>query len=238
MAGLSLTPLEHIVKDPMASLSTISTPRLIESRWPVVLTVIAVSVLISVLPNRIRVFPGWFTYSLAILLLLPMLVLAGSPKPRWLRVETIVTYIVFVVAGLGLVDQIRILLSTMVKHSTEVTGLQLLSSSISVWTTNVLLFSIVYWRTDRGGPEARANQTTQKPDWLFPQETVPEKVPSDWRPTFIDYLFLSFCTATAFSPAEAQPLTSRAMGLLMLESAISLITIIAVASRAINILGN
>ena len=126
----------------------------------------------------------------------------------------------------------------MVRRSGELTGLQLLSSSIAVWAANVLIFSIAYWRTDRGGPEARVNGVNRRPDWLFPQQGVPEDIPPDWRPTFIDYLFLSFCTATAFSPAEAQPLTSRAMLLLMLESVISLITVIAVAARAINILGS
>lgn len=63
-------------------------------------------------------------------------------------------------------------------------------------------------------------------------------VPLDWHPTFIDYAFLSYCTATECSPAEAQPLTSRAMLLLMPESTISLITVIAGVARAINILAS
>jgi hypothetical protein len=64
----------------------------------------------------------------------------------------------------------------MVRCSNELTGIQLLTSSIAVWATNVLIFSVVYWRTDRGGPEARANRASTKPDWLFPQEGVPEDV--------------------------------------------------------------
>lgn len=51
-------------------------------------------------------------------------------------------------------------------------------------------------------------------------------------------VFLSYCTATECSPAEAQPLTSRAMLLLMPESTISLITVIAGVARAINILAS
>ena len=77
-----------------------------------------------------------------------------------------------------------------------------------------------------------------KPDWLFPQTGAPEDAPPDWRPTVVDYLFLGFSTATAFSPTDALPLTSRAKMLMMLESTISLATIVIVASRAINILGN
>jgi hypothetical protein len=50
-------------------------------------------------------------------------------------------------------------------------------------------------------------------------------------------LFLAYSTATAFSPTDALPLTSRTKMLMMLESSISLSTLVVVASRAINILG-
>jgi len=73
---------------------------------------------------------------------------------------------------------------------------------------------------------------------LFPQQSAPEYVPPDWHPTFVDYLFLAFDTATAFSPTDALPLTSRANVLMMLQSTISLVTVIAVAAVAINILGS
>ena len=59
----------------------------------------------------------------------------------------------------------------------------------------------------------------------------------DWWPTYVDYLFLGFSTATAFSPTDALPLTPCAKLLMMLESSISLVTIIVVAARSINILG-
>ena len=211
----------------------------IESRWPVILAVAVVGTLLASLPNRVTLFPWWFSYPVAILLIVPMVALAFTPaKTRWMRIETIVTQLFFAIVGFGIVDQLTRLLSAMVRRSGELTGLQLLSSSIAVWAANVLIFSVAYWRSDRGGPEARANGVKRKADWLFPQQGVPADVPLDWHPTFIDYLFLSFCTATAFSPAEAQPLTARAMLLLMLESIISLITVIAIAARAINILGN
>ena len=99
----------------------------------------------------------------------------------------------------------------MVRHSGEVYRPPAPHFKHEVWATNVLIFSIVYQRSDRGGPEARANHTKARPDWLFPQQSVPGEGSQEWRPTFIDYLFLSFCTTTAFSPAEAQPLTPRAM---------------------------
>ena len=57
-----------------------------------------------------------------------------------------------------------------------------------------------------------------------------------WSPGFIDYLYVSFTNATAFSPTDTMPLTPRAKILMMVESAISLLTIALVAARAVNIL--
>lgn len=170
----------------------------IEPRWPVVVTIVAVAGLLTLLPGRIRVFPAWVPPLLALGLIVPMGALRlTTPKTRWLRIEGVVTVVFLVVTflvvtGFGMVDQLTQLLSSMVRRSSEITGVQLLTSHM----------------------------------------------PLNWRPTFIDYLFLAFCTATAFSPAEAQPLTARGMLLLMLESIVSLVTILAVAARAINILGS
>jgi hypothetical protein len=115
-----------------------------------------------------------------------------------------------------------------------------LSSSVSLWGLNVLTFSLLYWQMDRGGPLARiGGKPTQRPDWTFPQsQASEEEVPPGWRPTYPDYLFLSFSTATAFSTTDVAPLTTRAKMAMMLESLISLMTLALVASRAINILGS
>jgi hypothetical protein len=159
-------------------------------------------------------------------------------KARWLRVERAIMLLFVVVAGVGTLANLANLIGTMVRRSAEIGGVQLLTSSVAVWVTNVLTFSLLYWQIDRGGPESRANNAGTRPDWLFPQTGAPEDAPPDWRPTFVDYLFLGFSTATAFSPTDALPLTSRAKMLMMLESTISLVTIVIVASRAINILGS
>ncbi len=214
--------------------------RYFEPRWPVVLTILAVILLLGALPGRVRLLPVWLSYVAGIALLIPIgAVGLTAAKPWWLRVERSVTLIFFVVLGGGTLANLGHLIAVMVNRSAEIGGLQLLASSIAVWITNVLLFSLLYWQIDRGGPEARVNDASTRPDWLFPQEGAPAKdVPQDWQPTFIDYLYLSYSTATAFSTTDAMPLTARAKLLMMLESAISLMTVVIVASRAINILGN
>jgi hypothetical protein len=111
-----------------------------------------------------------------------------------------------------------------------------LTSSFSIWVTNVLTFSLLYWQVDSGGPSRIARGIARKPDWLFPQSSAPELASPDWRPLYIDYLSLAFNTATAFSPTDVLPLSRRAKALMMLESAISLLTLVLVAARAVNVI--
>ena len=208
-----------------------------EPRWPPASAILAVLILLAILPGRIRVMPVWFSYAVATVILVPMAAVRLAPvKAPWLRIER-TTIFLFVVTGTVLIIvALARLIGEITLHPNSTGGIPLLSSSIGIWVTNVLVFSLLYWQIDRGGPYARANRLNVRPDWLFPQVETPEAVAPDWRPFFLDYLFLGFCTATAFSATDALPLTRRAKMLMMMESAVSLVTIVIVAARAINIL--
>jgi hypothetical protein len=119
------------------------------------------------------------------------------------------------------------------------TGRALLVDAINIWITNVVIFALWYWFLDRGGPSSRGLVPAHKRDFLFTQQQQDAGATSGfsgWLPGFIDYLFLAYTNATAFSPADTFPLTVRAKLLMMAESAISLITLALVASRAVGIL--
>ena len=212
----------------------------LEPRWPVLLAILLVVGLLALMPGRIRLFPFWFPYVIGIIVIVPIAAVGlMAARALWISVERTVTILFCVVMGMITLANLTNLINAMVYKSAEISGIQLLTSSISVWVANVLMFSLLYWQIDRGGPESRVNNAETRPDWLFPQEGAPtESVPPDWSPVFVDYLFLSYSTATAFSTTDVMPLTSRAKMLMMLESTISLMTIVVVASRAINILGN
>jgi len=211
-----------------------------EPRWPVVLTIVAVILLLALLPQSIRLGQTWFAYVLGIIVLVPI---AGvgltSGRSPWLHVERTVTLLFFVVAVILILANLVNLIHAMVNRSAEMTGVQLLASSIAMWVVNVLIFSLLYWQMDRGGPEARVKHAEGRVDLLFPQESAPaQDVQANWQPAFIDYLYLGYSTATAFSTTDVMPLTARTKLLMMLESLISLATILLVAARAINILGS
>ena len=209
----------------------------IEPRWPPALAILGVLFLVSSLHPRLSLLPAWFPYIVTLAILVPIAAVAlTSSKARWLRIERATTFVFFGVVEVGLLASLIRIVVEIVYQSKEVTGLALLAASGGVWVVNVLAFSLLYWQIDRGGPPARATNSSLKPDWLFSEMEVREDVLPSWQPTYLDYLFLAYSTATAFSAPDALPLTPRAKMLMMLQSTISLTTIIIVASRAINIL--
>jgi len=64
----------------------------------------------------------------------------------------------------------------------------------------------------------------------------PDIAPADWRPRFIDYLYLGFTNATAFSPTDAMPLAPWAKMAMAVQAAISLAVLGLVVARAVNVL--
>ena len=92
------------------------------------------------------------------------------------------------------------------------TAVQLISSGALIWLTNVIIFGLWYWETDRGGPGVRAAGGRGAPDFLFPQMSDDRIEPRGWRPMFVDYLYVSLTNATAFSPTDTMPLSPRAKG--------------------------
>ncbi len=102
----------------------------------------------------------------------------------------------------------------------------------------MVVFGLWYWEFDRGGPVARAlNIGNRYPDFQFPQMvSPPEMVPPDWEPAFLDYLYLAFTNAAAFSPTDVMPMSRWAKVAMTVQSLISIVTVALVVSRAVNIL--
>jgi hypothetical protein len=213
-------------------------PSKLEPRWPIVLMGMLVYSS-TLLPGRVKVFPHWALVLLAASLIVPMSALhLARAKQRWLQLEKAAIAIFLAAAAFGIVFDLKDLFHAMLQPPVGLTGIELLNSSISLWASNVLMFSVAYWWIDRGGAESRVSGAQQMPDWRFPREEADQQDVPPWQPTYVDYLFLAFCTATSFGPTEAMPMTPRAKLLMITESLISLVTVLAIASRAIGLLGN
>jgi uncharacterized membrane protein len=112
----------------------------------------------------------------------------------------------------------------------------LLRAAVHMWVVNVLLFGLWYWELDGGGPAARPSCEPAARDFLFPQQTEPALLEHGWQPLFVDYLYVSFTNATAFSPTDTMPLSRWAKMLMLVQSAVSLALAVMVVARAVNIL--
>ena len=123
---------------------------------------------------------------------------------------------------------------TTLPSRTEKQAGSLLREAALLWASNVLVFALWYWELDGGGPLQRQLRGQQDGDFLFPQQASGN--PSGWVPHFVDYLFLAFTGATAFSPTDTLPLSRLAKVLMILEALISLVILVVLAARAVNIL--
>ena len=81
----------------------------------------------------------------------------------------------------------------------------------------------------------RAHGLPAHPDFAFPQQLNPELAPEDWRPRFVDYLYLGFTSATASTPTDAMPLRLEQLAMIA-QSTISLVLLGLVIARAVNVL--
>jgi len=211
-----------------------------ESRWPVLLALIAAIALQRAIPERYTVVPRWPLIGMEVALLILLLIINPVRLTRSTRVGKVATLVLLAAitadntASAVLLDY-RIL-SGQVSNNAAV----LLGSGAAVFGTNIIVFGIWYWELDRGGPFARAGvKHTPKraiPDFMFPQMANPDVAPKNWRPTFIDYLYTSITNVMAFSPTDTMPLTPRAKAMMTLQAVVAVSTLALVVARAVNVL--
>jgi len=213
-----------------------------ESRIPLALALVGAILLQFVLPNKVRIIhEPWLLPSLQGILLIALL--ASNPlRPTEQRpfVRTISLLMLGAIAFndiVGIVRLVKLLLSGDESQLGTFTGTYLIRYAVVIWLTNVIVFALAYFELDQGGPSKRI-LGIGRADFQFPQQTEDLRAAwADWRPAFVDYLFLSFTNSTAFSPTDTMPLSHWAKMLMLTQSAAALVTIGVVAARAVNILG-
>lgn len=187
------------------------------------------------LPGKLTIGPGWVIPALEGALLIPLTVRAPYRHREEVRLVRLASLLLIALVNLANVASL-VLLVRAVLSGGAVSGRQLVFSGIQIWLTLILVFALWYWELDRGGPALRGHTDQRNPDLLFPQMAAHELGQTNWMPGFVDYLYLSFTDATAFSPTDTMPLTSRAKVLMMIEALASITTVVIVAGRAVNIL--
>jgi hypothetical protein len=224
---------------------TTSQEATVEARWeaaPAVLLVIAGQVVMAIVSHQrdwsLWRLPWWSWLLLIgpeLLLLIPLALTWPRRQLEEIGMRREATLALFAVVGVGNGLALGALLVALL-GGREQDGTQLLLKAVTIWTTNVIAFGLCYWTFDRGGPVRRREPDPPPPDFQFPQMENPELAAPGWHPRLVDYLYVSFTNSIAFSPTDAMPLTHQAKLLMVLESAVSSVTILLCAARGVNIL--
>lgn len=127
------------------------------------------------------------------------------------------------------------LINALVNDIAEIGGGELLYNGLVIYVTNILMFALLYWEMDGGGPDQRVARTHRR-DFLFTQMIHSGFARPDWLPGFIDYIYLSTSNVTNFASSDTPPLTHRAKILMTAQSLVAVLTVVLVLARAINIL--
>jgi len=234
-----LALLEHTVE----RLQVAGTRRLrgqdrAEPRWPVSASVIVAIALQWALSSKLSLHPTFLLPALEIALLIGLHVVNPLRIERMsgpIRVASLALVLLITAANAASAGLLIRAIVTSHVHVPQA-PITLLASGAAIWGTNVIAFALWYWEFDRGGPVHRLEGRRPYPDLLFPQMTSPDLAVPGWGPRFVDYLYLSFTNATAFSPTDVMPLARWAKLTMLVQSAVSLALGALVVARAVNIL--
>jgi hypothetical protein len=207
-------------------------------RWPPVAALTALLVFTALFPDRYTLLPRAARTPIWVLVLLLLCISTAAHLNQALqRVELFATVAMLVLVTAFMLVGVGRIVENLFTHGASIQGVPLISTAVTLWTMNVVVFALWHWLLDRGGPEHRDGPR----DLVFPGETTspdPRGGPlRDWTPGFVDYLFFSFNTSVAFSPTDAFPLSARAKLLMMVQALVALVTLAIVAARAVNIVG-
>jgi len=201
--------------------------------------------------NNLVFGPKWLNPALELAILLPLSAATAWTQRRahtatearhwqvvaaYRRAIRIAALLLTIIAMLMNFEALVAVVRALIAGSKGPSGQSLLIDALNIWFTNVVVFALWFWNIDAGGPASRGLSDKTAPDFLFPQMLGAGDRDPAWSPGFIDYFYVSFTNATAFSPTDTMPLSPRSKILMAIESAVSLLTVGIVAARAVNIL--
>ncbi len=158
------------------------------------------------LPKRLTAGPRWLLPALEAVLLVGLAFASPREVEHAHRGRRLAAVGLTALVSAANITSLALLSHELLHHGSP-NGRELIVSGALIWLTNVLIFGLWYWQTDRGGPGRRAAGEDGPPDLLFPQMSDDRIQPVNWRPQFIDYLYVSLTNALALSPTDTMPLS-------------------------------
>lgn len=202
--------------------------------WPGQLAIGIALVLYLALPSALTIGPGW-PLPVAEFLVLAGLVVAAR-RGREAKTRRQVAIVLVLIAACASLVALGLLTHYLLAGG-RARGADLLDGGVIIWATNLLLYAVLYWELDRGGPRRPgARRQRVAPDFLFSQMSDDRYAVPGWKPGFGDYLYVSLTNQTAFSPTDTMPLTPRIKALMGVQGVAALITTGVIVARAVNLL--
>jgi uncharacterized membrane protein len=201
-------------------------------RWQAAIGILILGLINFILPSNLTLGPRWLLPAIELILLVPLVVEGLTNRGLPPHIRRLLALILLGVVTVGMVGAVILLVLSLSNSATK--AVALLRDAVLIWASNILVFALWYWEIDGGGPLKRREKGHQAADFLFPQQADGNS--SGWVPHFLDYVFLAFTAATALSPTDTFPLSRAAKFLMMLEAIISMVVVVLLAARAVNIL--
>jgi hypothetical protein len=208
-----------------------------ESVFPVLVALLSAMALQIAIPKSYTLVPRWPLLVLEGLLLVSLLALNPLVMTRRTRFGKSATWVLLSAITVDNTASAVVLAARILSGEVSNDAAVLLGSGAAIFVTNIIVFGIWYWELDRGGPFARHAGERPYPDFMFPQMTTPNVAKPDWRPTFVDYLYVSVTNVMAFSPTDTMPLARWAKTMMAVQAMVALSTAGLVIARAVNVLG-
>jgi Ca2+/H+ antiporter len=223
-------------------------PERAEHRWPAAGAVVVALTLYALLPSSFLPPLRIAVIVTCLLLLIPVIALNPvrfNRQTAWSRRASIAGTVVLAIANHVALGQLVVQL---VQVESDADG-SLLLAATQVWITHVIVYALIYWEMDRGGPVIRSTaKRADLPlaDVRFPQDEDHDAIAEvaagssakvNWTPSFVDYAYLSLTSTMAFAPPDAMPLRARTKVLVGLQSFAGFVILVLVIARAVSLRG-
>ena len=210
-----------------------------ERRWPAALAILVLIVIPFLMDKHVYPRALWLFAPIEVALLVIIVTMdpgridRRSQSLRWLSIAlTMLLALMAFVATTTLVVEL-------VDGAPDLgDAFTLLATGALVWVDVNLTAALLYWELDGGGAAERLHEHRDFPDFAFPQHLSPHVAPPGWRPIFVDYFYLAFTNATAFSPTDVMPLARWAKMIMVAQAFLSIVILSLVIANAVNLLGN
>lgn len=203
--------------------------------WHAQLVLLLAVILQFTIPHELRVGNRYIVAIIELILIGCIGVTAPKRHLSFKNFNRSIATLLIAVVSLANVSSLILVINGLLNGS-DVPGKSLVAAAFAIFITNIIAFGLWYWELDSPGLTGLRNHK-DSPKFQFPNMQDEIVRIEKWEPTFFDYLYVSITNASAFSPTDTMPLTHLAKAIMSTQALISLLTVVLVTARAVNILG-